>query len=97
MSMSVKGTMVAAAKNASTQLDHSTALVMLAINCTSGTAAHVGYAHHSFSCALSQIPTNLHHVTNSMEYRHSQKVDKPLNRSRNFPHIHIFFSVFQEI
>jgi hypothetical protein len=74
MSMSVKGTMVAAAKNASTQLDHSTALVMLATNCMPGTAAHVGYAHHSFSCALFQISTNVHHVPNSMEYSHSQKI-----------------------
>jgi len=48
MSMSVKDTMVAAARNVSTQLDHTTALVILVTNCTPGTVACVGYAHHSF-------------------------------------------------
>jgi len=48
MSMSVKDTMVAAARNVSTQLDHTTALVMLVTNCTPGTVASVGYGHHSF-------------------------------------------------
>jgi len=72
--MSVKDTMVAAARNVSTQLDHTTALVMLATNCTPGTAARVGCAHHSFWCTLSWMSTNLHYTINSMEYSHSQKL-----------------------
>jgi hypothetical protein len=58
MSMSVKDTMVAAAKNVSTQLVHTTALVMLATNCTPGTVERVGYAHRSFLCALPWMLTN---------------------------------------